>query len=251
MTGSGDELSLPALGAMLFAGMIAAAWLGNRLRARGADRDNDAEEGYLLSAVLALLGLLIAFTFSLAVSRYDARRELVVAEANAIGTAWLRAGLAEGEGGAALQSAIASYTDVRLGLSRMEAPARVEAASGKEQRLVWTQVRTLAASDRSAISAGIVAAVNEMFDSASARKAERAARIPDEVVAVLIAYAVIAAGIVGYVMGATGRRHMVVTAVLFLLLTLAITLILDLDRPLSGAVTVSQQPMYDVRESMR
>jgi hypothetical protein len=78
-----------------------------------------------------------------------------------------------------------------------------------------------------------------------------ARRIPGEVLAVLAIYAVIAAGIVGYVMGTSASRHRMVTALLFLLLTLAITLILDLDRPRDGAITVSQQPMLDVRASMQ
>ena len=245
------KLALGWVGLALFLGMAAAAWIGNRVRTRRTDAANDAEEGYLLSAALALLGLLIAFTFSLAVSRYDDRRELVVQEANAIGTAWLRAGVRGDPAGRELQAAIADYTEVRLGLSRLEPADQVEAATGRQQVLVWNKVRALVATDTSPITAGAVAAVNEMFDMAGARKAERAARIPGEVLFVLMAYTVIAAGIVGYVLGANARRHRAVTAILFLLLTMAITLILDLDRPRSGAITVSQQPMWDVQASMR
>ncbi|SFF99246.1 Protein of unknown function [Novosphingobium sp. CF614] len=246
-----NATSLPVMSLMLFLAMLAAAWAGNRARTWRSDSGNDAGEGYLLSAALALLGLLIAFTFSLAVSRYDSRRELVVSEANAIGTAWLRAGLSDDKAGSALQAAIARYTDVRLGLSRSEPADRVEAATNREQQVVWARLKEVIAADRSPVSAGTIAAVNEMFDAASSRKAERAARIPGEVLIVLAAYTIMAAGIVGYVMGVTGRRHRTVTVILFLLLTMAITLILDLDRPRSGAITVSQQPMWDARASMR
>lgn len=245
------QTSLLILGAGLLAAMLTAAWLGNRARTRGGDRENDAEEGYLLSAVLALLGLLIAFTFSLAVSRYDTRRELVVNEANAIGTAWLRAGLAGGDAGPALQGAIATYTDVRLGLSRLEPPPQVEAETVRQQHIVWARLKAIAVAEPSPVTGTTIVAVNDMFDAASSRAAERAAHIPGEVLTVLVIYAIMAAGIVGYVMGDSGRRHRTVTMILFLLLTMAITLILDLDRPLSGAITVSQQPMWDVRAAMQ
>jgi uncharacterized membrane protein len=220
-------------------------WLGRDT----AERSDG--EGYLLSAVLALLGLLIAFTFSLAVSRYDARRELVVNEANAIGTAWLRAGLAGGGKGQPLQRAITDYTEVRLGLSRNANAARVEIATGAAQTIVWTRMQDAVTDTPPPIATTIITAVNEMFDAASSRKAERDARIPAEVLLVLILYAIAAAAIVGYVMRAAGKRHRAITLVVFLLLTLALMLILDLDRPRSGAIQVSQQPMLDVRASMR
>jgi uncharacterized membrane protein len=248
---TGTSLWLAAL--ILFLLLAGAAEGGAAMRSwlgRDAAERSDGE-GYLLSAVLALLGLLIAFTFSLAVSRYDGRRELVVNEANAIGTAWLRAGLAGGGKGAPLQRAITDYTEVRLGLSRNADAAAVESATGPAQAIVWTRMQAAVTDTPPPIAATIITAVNEMFDAASSRKAERAARIPAEVLLVLILYAIAAAGIVGYVMRAAGKRHRAITLVVFLLLTLALTLILDLDRPLNGAIRVSQQPMFDVRASMR
>jgi uncharacterized membrane protein len=233
--------------------LACAAEIGALLRTRlGRDTVERSDgEGYLLSAVLALLGLLIAFTFSLAIARFDARRELVVNEGNAIGTAWLRAGLAGGAEGAAFQHAVADYTDVRLGLSRGADPAKVEVATSASQTIVWSHVKNAIAGTPPPVAATIITATTEMFDAASSRKAERAARIPAQVLLVLVLYAVAAATIVGYVMRAGGRRHRAITLILFFLLTLALTLILDLDRPTSGAITVSQQPMLDVRASMR
>jgi ABC-type branched-subunit amino acid transport system permease subunit len=88
--------------------------------------------------------------------------------------------------------------------------------------------------------------MNEMFDIAAARKAEREAHIPGAVVEILLLYALLSAGIVGYVLGASEARHRGITFVLFVLLTLSLVLILDLDRPWRGGVTVSQQPMADL-----
>ncbi|WP_404710587.1 hypothetical protein [Sphingomonas sp. MMS24-J13] len=248
-----DDTGLWLAASILFFLLASAAEMGALLRTRlGRDTVERSDgEGYLLSAILALLGLLIAFTFSLAITRFDARRALVVNEGNAIGTAWLRAGLAGGGTGVQLQHAIADYTDVRLGLSRGTDPARIEAATGVSQAIVWKDLQGAIAATPPPIAATIVTAVNEMFDAASSRKAERAARIPTQVLLVLVLYAVAAATIVGYVMRAAGRRHRAVTLILFLLLTLALALILDLDRPTSGAITVSQQPMLDARMAMR
>lgn len=247
------EGSLWLIGLGLLLAMMIAAQLGAQLRKRMAPnaRDNDDGEGYMVSAALALLGLLIAFTFSLAVSRFDARRELVVNEANAIGTAWLRAGLVAGEQGAQLQASIARYADVRLGLSNGRDPVAVERDTAGAQRIVWDGLGKAVGAAPAPVATTMINAANAMFDAASSRKAEREAKIPARVLEVLVLYAIMAAGVVGYVMSATGRRHGVVTTIVFMLLALAITLILDLDRPRAGSVLVSQQPMLDVRAAMR
>lgn len=245
------SLPLVALGLFLFMLLALEASAAAQRRFAPAVRDGENSEGLLLSAALALLGLLIAFTFSLAISRFDARREMVVSEANAIGTAWLRAGLAAGQQDRELQQAITRYTDVRLGLSTGRNAATVERETAQAQAMVWAALERTIAKAPPALVNSTVMAVNEMFDAASSRKAERAAKIPARVLELLVLYAIMSAGIVGYVMSASGRRHRVVTSILFVLLALAITLILDLDRPRDGSVLVSQQPMLDARAAMR
>jgi hypothetical protein len=249
-----QSVPLWLVGIALLLILVLAFRLGVWLRSRGKHEDDRTDdEGYLLSAALALLGLLIAFTFSLALNRYDTRRTLVVQEANAIGTAWLRAGLAEGEAGQTLQRAIAGYADIRLKLphSADEAGAvEIEQATTRTQAALWQQMKTAMTAMQPPIAATLVTAMNEMFDLASARKAERAAHIPSDVVAVLILCAAMSAAIIGYVLGTTNRSHRTITSILFILLTLALLLILDLDRPWNGAVIVSQQPMVDARAAM-
>jgi hypothetical protein len=248
------SMNLWLLGLLLFLLLAGLSAAGNLLRRRmRAGAEGAESEGYLLSAALALLGLLIAFTFSLSLSRYDARRMLVVTEANAIGTAWLRAGLAGDETGPRLQSAVARYADIRLRLpdGGTSGADSIEVESGQAQAALWAEMRAATRETPPPIAAAILTAMNEMFDAASSRKAERDAHIPGRVLEVLILYALMSAGIVGYVLGGSGRRHRAVTSILFLLLTLALLLILDLDRPWSGGITVSQQPMIDARASMR
>jgi len=250
-----QSLPLWLVSILLLVLLVLSFRFGVWLRSKGRhDEGRTDDEGYLLSAALALLGLLIAFTFSLALNRYDSRRMLVVNEANAIGTAWLRAGLADGEAGRSLQHGIAAYADIRLRLphSANEAEAaKIERRSSQAQTRLWQQMKAaLPKMQPPPVATTLVTAMNEMFDIASARKAERGAHIPSDVLAVLVLCAAMSAAIIGYVLGSTGRAHRTVTSILFVLLTLALLLILDLDRPWSGIVTISQQPMIDMRSGL-
>ncbi|WP_157217177.1 bestrophin-like domain [Flavisphingomonas formosensis] len=227
---------------------------GIRLRAlRPARSQKSDAEGYLLSAALALLGLLIGFTFSMALGRYDVRREHVITEANAIGTAWLRAGLIEGEAGRHLQASIARYADVRLRLVAPDAPetAIAERETGAAQTALWSEMTPLVRATPTPLAASLVGAMNDMFDAASARRAERDARVPARVLEVLILYSSVSALFVGFVLGPTLRIHRVLAAILFALLALALVMILDLDRPQGGSIIVSQAPMQAARAAMR
>ncbi len=124
--------------------------------------------------------------FRLALNRYDGRRVLVVEEANAIGTAWLRAGLAEGESGRSLQQAIARYTDIRLRLPHSANDAeinRIEHATARAQSDLWRRMKAALPTMQPPIGPTLVTAMNDVFDVAASRKAERAANVPTEVLA--------------------------------------------------------------------
>ncbi|MBC2669642.1 hypothetical protein ACFOON_05795 [Novosphingobium piscinae] len=255
MAGLDDFLGAAPLwlvGALLLAALVLAALAGRWVRLTyAADPRPESPDSYLLSTALALLGLLIAFTFSLAVARYDDRREAVIREGNAIGTAWLRAGLVAGSEGEALRDRLRGYADLRAALPTAPDRRAVEAASARAQTAVWAAVRAALVRLEPPLGATLVNAANEMFDAAAARKAEREARIPGRVLDVVSLYAVISAGIVGYVTARRGSlRPLLEAGVLFVLLTLALTLILDLDRPWSGAITISAAPVSEARAAM-
>ncbi len=221
-------------------------WLHRR---PSAIRTEQVVPDHLVSAMLGLLALLLGFTFSLALSRYEARRELVVEEANAIGTTWLRAQLLEEPARSRLSPLLRDYADVRLAWSHDAASVPKYEATGLAQQRLWEQMGFALRHDSSQqLTRGLMDAMNESFDLASARSAARMAHIPSEVLLVLLVCALLTALLLGYVMQV--RRHRAATMLLLLLVAMTLTMIIDLERPVAGAIRVSQQPLVDLRASI-
>ncbi len=219
-------------------------------RSGAANEAND--ETQVLATALLLLALLLGFTFSMALARHDARRAEVIKEANDIGTAWLRAGLVETPAGKALQGRLGVYAATRVAKAEAHDDADDDRRADEVMRSKGTALRreiwdlTAAATlpDRStAQSAALVAAVNAVIDTATTREAAIDARVPSEVIILLIVYACVSAFLIGYVLGAYRSRHRLATGVLFVLLAMTIVLIIDLDRPQNGSIRVSQKAM--------
>jgi hypothetical protein len=249
-----DIVPLWAAGLILFAGLMAGGGIGVLLRRRAPVPAGD-DQGYVLSAALGLLALLIGFTFSLALSRYELRRDLVVQEANAIGTTYLRAQLAPEPYRAQIETLMRRYVDARLALADAGEDAggiaRAEAEAGALQQDLWTAtVAALPHIQPAPAGALLVTTANDTIDLASTRKAALADRLPGSVIFALVGYAVISAGLLGHATAAGRRPAQVGAAVLFALLALAITLVLDLDRPRLGSIVVSQQPLIDAKAAL-
>jgi hypothetical protein len=219
-------------------------------------RPEESNQVHILSATLALLGLLVGFTFSLALGRYDARRRLVVEEANAIGTAYLRAQLAPEPFRSQLIDHLRQYGDARLALSAAgegrEEIARVETLTDSLQQRMWRiTVAAVPNVQPPAVSSIIASAINTVIDIAATRSAELSARLPPSVIAALLLYATVASSVLGFVTGRAQQHSRVPSFILLLLLTLALGLIFDLDRARSGTIRVSQQPLLDVQAMMK
>jgi len=228
-------------------GRRGSGWLRSRTSSDGASQ---AVPDHLLSAMLGLLALLLGFTFSLALTRYEARRELVVQEANAIGTTWLRAQLLEEPARSRMLPLMRAYLDARLRWSTTPVSASSLIETDHIQSALWREMGFALRHDSSSqLTRGLMDAMNESFDLASARAAARAAHIPLEVLLVLLSCALLTAALLGHVLEA--RRHHLATVTLLVLLGLALVMIADLERPVGGAIRISQQPLEDLRASMR
>ena len=222
-------------------------WM-HRRKIRGGSPE--AEDGFTLTSVLGLLALLVSFTFSMSLSRYDSRRELVVAEANAIGTTALRVQLLDANARSELEPLMRAYVAERIvygkASTEQEQDARYARASRLQNRFWQAMSRGIEPIRTTPLSALVVSATNDMFDLAASRKAARAAHIPTRVLVVLLIYSVFVAFLVGYEKGHARWA----STMLFVLLLIAAALILDIDQPVRGAVQVSQQSMLDAQAAM-
>ncbi len=257
-----DPAVLSALvAAGLLLGMLACLELGRRIGVRRMAADPDGVKsgtGPVDSAVFALLGLLIAFTFASAANRYEARRQLILEEANDIGTAYLRLDLLADAPRAELQQLFREYLDSRLETyRRVDEPALAlteYAHSVELQGRIWARALASAREVPSpAAQQLLLPALNEMFDIANTRRAAMLMHQPPIVFGMLIAVALCGAVLAGHSL-ATGRARSWIHILAFAAVTaLTVYVILDLEYPRFGLIRVDahDQLLLDVRAGMK
>ncbi|CAN7774839.1 DUF4239 domain-containing protein [Cupriavidus necator] len=210
------------------------------------------------SAIFALLGLLIAFTFSGAASRFDMRRTLIVQEANDIGTAYLRLDLLPQPARGELQEIFRQYLDARLDAYRaVPDRKRVDAALIRSDVLrerLWT--RSVTESQRTASTAAtmlLLPALNVAFDTASTRLASTKEHPPSVIFGMLFALCWIGALFAGYGMASRGPRNWLHALFFVASLTVTLYVIVDLEFPRLGLIRVDafDEVLQDVRNGMR
>jgi hypothetical protein len=239
----------------LMVSFVGAAEIGFQLAAHRRSALDDAattQSATVQASVLGLLALLLGFTFAMAVSRFDAREQLVIDEANAIGTALLRAQLLPDPQKGNATRLLRSYVEIRLEFhetsGRNAALDDIGAKTKHMQNALWTEARAAAERDPHAVMVGLfVASLNEMFDAAGKQLAAVRNRVPIGIFAVLFFVAVIAVGFTGYGPGIAETRNLRVTLLVSLLIATVILLIVDLDRSTSGIVKISPQSLIDLK----
>ena len=197
-------------------------------------------------------GFLLATTTALAADRFDARRALVVDEANAIGTTFLRAGYLSEPASTDVRNLLRRYAPLRINVLDPTTYATNLAASKVVRDDIWAQAEAVARSDGDQpVVALFVESLNEAIDIAAGREAALdTGRVPETVVWFLLLGAGLSAGIVGYNGGLKHRRGVVGAAVLIVLLGAALTFVIDLDRPRDGLLRVSQEPLETLIDEM-
>jgi hypothetical protein len=249
-----------ALATALFVGMLLLGELGRWLGQRRQERDPEgarAGSGVVDAAVFGLLGLLVAFTFSGAASRFDGRRQLIVEEANDIGTAWLRLDLLPASEQPALRELFRRYLDLRLeayrALPDLAAAHAALARSLDVQREIWA--RAVAACSLTEGQRAIVVllpSLNQMFDIAATRSAAGLIHPPFVIFLLLIGVGLLGALLAGYAM-AQGRQRSWTHSVGFALaIAMTVYVILDIEYPRLGLIRVdaADQLLVDLRASM-
>jgi hypothetical protein len=239
---------------VVFGVTILAAVLGVRAGRRRQAVLSDQERSQLFAiqaSLLGLLALLLGFSFGMGQSRYDLRRRLLLDEANAIGTARLRAATVSEGVGAELEQHLQAYVDSRLAIVRAQKPAAIKAAVAESERLqheIWSRAARLAKEEPRSIPVGLLLqALNDMIDLHTLRLGAATNHIPPAVLVVLVLVAVAAMGWVGAGFGSTGHWGMVTTLILSALIACVITVIVDLDQPRTGLIRIDQTAMMDLK----
>ncbi len=246
-----DSWPLALVGVAVFIVLLIGVEVGYRgyrwLWPREDERSHSPD--FLLSAALGLLSLLLGFTFSLSLARYDARRALVGQEANAIGTVWRRSQVLPEPFRDEYRGLLTQYAEARLHWS--ETDVSLAATNDLQQRLWAVTERVAEVQQLQLPQWGVIQALGEAEDAQAARIQARRARIPSHVVDSLFLYSVLSMVMLGYILAVKGRRQYIASGLVLVLVSLAWVLIVDLDRPLGGAITVSQQPLIDLQASMK
>jgi len=257
-------MNLVQLGTLLvlgiLVGMLFMLEIGRRLGAHRMAQDPEgakAGAGAVEAAVFGLMGLLVAFTFSGAASRFDTRRMQLVEEANCIGTAWLRLDLLPAKTQPPLREKFRQYTDARLAFFRKSADApaaKIELdRASLLQNEIWTQV--LAAcreSGESSTTMLLVPALNEMFDMATTRMMGTRMHPPMIIYVTLGLFLLVSSLVAGYHMGEGRARSWVHSLAFVVAIALAFYLILDYELPRVGFIRIESfdQVLVDLRKSM-
>jgi hypothetical protein len=243
--------------ALLFALMLAASEIGFTLARRfhAAGGAPSSEVSAIQGAVLGLLALLLGFSFSVAMSRFEARKELIRDEANVIGTAYLRTELLPEPHRTNVARAMRQYLDTRFELQKLGfAPDALRAThrrSGELQARMWADITTVArAHPESETMALVVSSMNELIDAHGMQMAAVRNRVPSSIFALLFCVAIASLGLTGYASGPFHRQNAALTFVVALLVTAVILLIFDLHRPARGVITVDLSAYEDLRAAL-
>lgn len=247
-----DHIPLPALFVSIVVFVYLAIALGMRLaRISNEPESAGASIGSVVGAMLGLLAFMLAFTFNMTANRFDERKQLIVDEANAIGTLYLRAGVLPGAATGEARELLREYVDLRLALVRDRAQVTdVIARSSEIQDELWAMVDGLAERGELTVIHGLyLQSLNETIDL----QAERVAyglyfRIPGAIWFGLYAIAALTMVTVGYQAGKASRRQLVTNLILAMTFSAVIILIADLDRAAEGSVMVDIRPFVDLQE---
>ena len=244
--------------ALLFVGVVALQEVGRRV-GLGRRRVHGAPEGVaaIEGAAFALLGLLMAFTFNGAATRFEGRRQLIVQESNALGTAWLRLDLLPAAAQPHVRDEFRGYLDHRLAAYRAVPDLRAARAhldsAGAHQAALWAGAVAAAQQVSGPAALAVLPPLNESFDIASARLAAAQMHPPVIIWALLGVLTVLCCLLAGFDMSAAPRRSWLHILGLAVLLTVTLYVIVDFEYPRVGLIRVAgfDQLLVDLRATMR
>ncbi len=207
----------------------------------------------IVGSILGLVALLLGFTFNLSASRFEARRQAVLEEANAIGTTYLRARLLPAEHGSRVEELLREYVAARL--SAVE-PGKLEASIQRSEELhrqLWVEADAVAASNEGSIMTSLfIQSLNDVIDLHAKRIfVGLRSRIPMVIWLGLFGLSLLGIAAVGYECGLSATRRSPMLVVLVISFASVILLIQDLDRSQEGLLQVGQHALIELQKSMQ
>ncbi len=226
-------------------------WIGRRYR---GPESHSGDIGTLTAAALGLLALLIAFSFSIALSHFDVRRQLVLDEANAIGSTANFARMLPETAQEPVLDLLRDYAALRATLGVSPDPSRMErdvAQSLDIQAKLWRQAVTASAAAPQSLPVNrFVASLNEMNNIHESRLTALHYSVPGAVMGMLVFVAMVAMGFTGYDSGVAGAKRRLPDLIMSFTIAVLITLVADLDEPLQGLIKVPVQPLLDAAQGI-
>lgn len=244
------EFGIGAFALFVFALLALTGEVGFQIgRARGrATTSPDSQNAGVSTLTTGMLGFVaftLAVTIGIAQDRFEARRHATLDEANTVGTAWLRTGLA-GTSGKPIAGLIEEYAGARLAYLVAASPDAATGALAHANTLqneIWQRTLPLLPAMPPPLASAFVSSLNDMFDAELVQRYSMESRVPAETMLGLLAGAVLAIGALGYQMGLAGRRQLVLALLLLLMVSGAMAVIIDFNQPSAGSIRVNPAPM--------
>ena len=209
------------------------------------------------ASMLSILALLLGFTFSFALQNHDARIQAVTAEANALGTAYLRTELLPKNLQKAVQASLLQHLEARIAQSESSPTDIVTLEQLKQKRALiesqlWSYATQAAEIDKNTVATGyFIKSLNESLDAATTTKTRIYRKVPEIIYILLFISLVLVAAILGYSTGLDGRRITFASSSLVVLTALVVLVIVDLDAPGRGTIRVNYDNLTQLQQSIQ
>jgi len=221
------------------------------IKRASADESTKSQITTFQGAILGLLGLLLGFTISMALSRLEARKQVVVEESNAIGTAYLRAQLLPEPEKTEISRLLRQYVDVRLEAARTRNLKDTITKSENLHDQLWSQAVVLGKKLPQPFPTGLfIQSLNEVIDIHSKRLKAVTDHVPTSILLLLFTVAIFGMGAMGYGCGLGNAHYIISRLAMAVLIAMVMLAIIDIDQPERGLIRVSQQSMMSLRDSI-
>lgn len=230
-------------------------FLAGKLVQRNTDSEIKILTGSVQASILGLLALILGFSFSLSMQRYDDRSHALIAEANSIGTAVLRAQLLPTKYQSEVEYLLKEYIELRIKMSEINLTKIAEREKFNKkvnivQNKLWLLATSAAEENPNPVTSGaFISSLNDLIDKQGRRNAFLNLHVPEVVLLVLFAIFVAASGILGYSSGLSGKRIMIPIVLISFLVSMIVFIIIDLDRPKRGLIQIDQSPLLALQVS--